>query len=177
VVLEARERPANTRLELALEQAVADHPALTSDRVQRKEGRAGQLSTTPAAVETPEELVSAAHRQQRRTAPDGLPQSTTSRREVRGDELLLAILAAADVEQVVLAGLQLVADANRLDCELQPARGRPSLEDSDVAPVGVDVQVLGVQVPDANRRHAARSQYGRASPRSATIRCSASMAV
>jgi hypothetical protein len=177
VVLEARERPANARLELAVEEAVADHPALARDRLQRKEPRAGQLRATPAAIETAEELVPAAHRQQRRTGADSLTQSLTSRREVRSDELLLAVLAAADVEEVVLTGPQLVADTDRFDRELQPARRRPAFEDGNVAPVGVDVQVLGVEMPDADRRHAARSQYGRASPRSETIRCSASMAV
>ena len=39
VVLEARERPPLARLELALEQDVADHPRLARDRLVREERR------------------------------------------------------------------------------------------------------------------------------------------
>ena len=152
-------------------------PTLAGNRVQGKEARAGKLGAASPAVEPAEQLIPAADGEESCAARDHLANRIASRREIRSDQLLLTILAAADVEQVVLAGAQLVADADRLDRKLQPARGRPALEDGDVAPVGVDVQVLGVQVPDADRRHAARSQYGRASPRSETIPCSASMAV
>src|SRR5262245_10502318 len=124
VVLEARERPPNARLELALEQAVADHPALARDRVQREEPRTGQLRAAASPVEATEELVAAAHGEHGGAALSSLPQRLAPRREIRGDELLLAVLAAADVEQVVLARPQLVADAHRLDRELQPARRR-----------------------------------------------------
>ena len=48
----------------------------------------------------------------------------------------------------MLAGSELVADADGLDSELEAPCGRPVLEHGDVAAVGVDVQVLGIQVPD-----------------------------
>src|SRR5262245_56696933 len=43
VVLEAGQRPPHARVELALEEAVADHPALAGNRLVREEPRAGKL--------------------------------------------------------------------------------------------------------------------------------------
>src|SRR5438876_343428 len=43
VVFEAGERAADTRLELAVEQDVADHPAFTGDRLEWKESDARHL--------------------------------------------------------------------------------------------------------------------------------------
>ena len=54
MVLEAGERPPLTRLELALQQHVADHPPLAGDRVQREEPDPGKLLAAPVAVEVPE---------------------------------------------------------------------------------------------------------------------------
>src|SRR4029078_10684449 len=65
VVLEAGQRALLARLELALPQDVADHPALACDRVQRKEAGARELVAALVAVEAPEELVAGAGRQSR----------------------------------------------------------------------------------------------------------------
>src|SRR3954470_23775795 len=62
VVLEAGERAPLARLERALEQDVADHPALAGDRVQRQQAHTGQLVAALVAVDVPEELISAADR-------------------------------------------------------------------------------------------------------------------
>jgi hypothetical protein len=75
----------------------------------------------------------------------------------------------------VLAGPQLLADRDAGELELVPAQSRPPGEHGDVAPVGVDVQVVRVQMPDPDSHD--RSQYGRTRPRSVTIRRSASIAV
>src|SRR6185437_15267414 len=85
--------------------------------------------------------------------------------EVTGDHRLLAILAPADVEEVVRPRRERRLERDRVDVELVPARSGPMLEHGDVPPVGVDVEVLGVQMPDADD-HAASSQYGRVSPAS-----------
>ena len=65
--------------------------------------------------------------------------------------------------------------------ELDAAPGRAPLEHGDVAAVGVDVQVVGIEVADDDLRRlltpALASQYGRTSPRSAAIARSASIAV
>jgi hypothetical protein len=63
---------------------------------------------------------------------------------------LLPILPAADVEEVVGGEVERRADAHRLDVELVAARGGAALEDRDVAAVGVDVQVLRIQMADAD---------------------------
>ena len=68
-----------------------------------------------------------------------------------------------------------VSERDRRHLELVAAQPRAPVEDGDVAAVGVDVQVLRIQVADANPH--VRSQYGVDQPRSATIRCSSSMAV
>src|SRR4029077_20071150 len=89
---------------------------------------------------------------------------------------LLSILPAADVQQVVLARTQLVAQADPLDLEPDSAPAGPARQAGEVATMRVDVQVLRVEMRDPNR-HAARSQYGRTNPRSATILRNASIAV
>jgi hypothetical protein len=58
----------------------------------------------------------------------------------------------------VLTRPDIVSDRDRCHIELVPAERRPPGEDRNVAAVGVDVQVLGIQVADADLQ--ARSQYG-----------------
>ena len=77
--------------------------------------------------------------------------------EIRGDELLLAVLSTADVVQVDVAGPDLISEADRRHVELVPAPPRAVCENGDVPPVGIDVQVVRVQVAYANP-HAAASQ-------------------
>jgi hypothetical protein len=74
------------------------------------------------------------------------------------------------------AGLDAGVHADLLDLELVPPPRRTPCEHRDVPAVGVDVQVVGVEMADADL-HAACSQYGRANPRSVTIRRSSSIAV
>ena len=137
----------------------------------------GQLGAVAVAVEAAEQLVAAADREDGRAArrPPRARRRAFAARSTR-DERLLAVLAAADVEQVVRARPQRVAHRDRLDVELVPAPGRAPREHRDVAAVGVDVQVVRIEVPDADL-HAARSQYGRTWPRSPMILRSASIAV
>ena len=176
VVLEAGQRAPLAGLELALEQDVADHPPLAGDRVQRQQPDARQLVAALVAVEAPEELVAAADRERRGSALDGLPQRRPQRRERRGDQLLLAVLAAADVEEVVLARPDRVAGAERPHLELVAAPGGAPRQHRDVAAVGVDVQVVREEMADDDL-HAASSQYGLTKPRRATRSRSASIAV
>ena len=75
VVLEARERAALARLELALEQHVADHPPLAGDRLERQQADAGHVLAVEAAVAAAEQLVAAAHGEQRGAAVDAPPPS------------------------------------------------------------------------------------------------------
>ena len=68
-------------------------------------------------------------------------------REIRRDQPLLTVLAAADVEEIG-AVRDLFPEADRTIVEPDPAPGCSSLEDGDIATVGVDVQVVRVQVSD-----------------------------
>src|SRR4029078_13383210 len=102
-----------------------------------------------------------------RVAPNG---------EITGDHRLLAILASADVEEVVLPRRERRPESDRFDLELVPACSCAMLEHGDVPAVGVDVEVLGVEMPDPDD-HAASSQYGRVRPRLVAIAWSASIAV
>ncbi len=78
------------------------------------------------------------------------------RGEIRCDERLLAILASTDVQEVVRARVELVADPDRPHVELVSTKRRTTREDGDVAAIGVDVQVVGVQVTDAGSSSGAR---------------------
>jgi hypothetical protein len=146
VVLEAGERAAGPG---AVEEHVPDHPPLARDGVEREQTDSGQLGSRDVDVGAAEQLVAAAHGEERRAARDGLVQRIGLGDEVVRHELLLPILAAADVEEVdaVRHG---VVHADRRHLELVAARARPRREHGDVAAVGVDVQVVGVEVADAD---------------------------
>src|SRR5207244_8914667 len=89
-------------LELALEEDVADHPPVSGDGLEREDARAGHVLSVEAAVAAPQELVAAADREHSGSAGDRLPQPGRLRGHVLGDEQLLPIVPAADVEEVVL---------------------------------------------------------------------------
>src|SRR5262249_22748142 len=97
VVLEAGDRPARPS---ALEEDVADHAPLAADPRERQEPNPGQLHAGAVAVEPAEELVAAAHGEDGGAARDRVPQRVGLAREVGRDERLLAVLAAAHVEEV-----------------------------------------------------------------------------
>src|SRR5436305_21967 len=63
VVLEAGQRLPHARLQLALEQDVADHARLARDGVQREEPDPGQVGAVEVTVRAAEELVAAADRE------------------------------------------------------------------------------------------------------------------
>jgi hypothetical protein len=177
VVLEAGQRPDHTGLELALEQHVADHAPLAGDGIEGEKADSRHVLTVEAAIAAAEELVAAADRKGRCAPGDRLVQPFRLPEEILGYEQLLSILPAPDVVEVVLAGHDGVSDPERGHLQLVPAPRRSPREHRDVAAVGVDVEVVRVEVSDADRRHRERSQYGFASPREARIRCRPSMAV
>jgi hypothetical protein len=139
----------------------------------------GHLLAVAASIEAPEELVPAAHRERRRTAGDGIRDRRATSRKIGRDQRLLAILSAADVEEIDFER-RWVARADRNDVELHGTPRSARCQHGDVPAIGVDVQIARVQVPDDDSldgAHAARSQYGRACPRSVTIAWSPSIAV
>ena len=150
MVLEACERPTAPRHELAVEQHVPDHPLLAGDGLVREETDAGHRVAVAAEVTTAEQLVAAADREQRRAVRNGRLDRVSLRDEIGRDQRLFAVLAAADVVEVVLAGRELRRPPRAPSLELVPAERCPPPKDGDVAAVGVDVQVLRVQVSDAD---------------------------
>ncbi len=158
MVLETRDGPALAGHQLAVEQDVADHPPLACNGLVRKQADPGERLALLVDIPTTEKLVAAADSQQRCAGVHRLLDHRPLLDQVRGDQRLLAVLAATDVEQIVVAGPHFVADRDGRHIELVPAKSRPPRKDRDVAAVGVDVQVLGIEMPNADLH--ARSQYG-----------------
>jgi hypothetical protein len=105
MILEARQRTAYAGIELALEQHVADHALLACDRLERKQADPGHVLSVEAAIAASEELIAAAHREQRGASfQHGLLQRFGLRGKVRCHAELLSVLAAADVIEVVRPG-------------------------------------------------------------------------
>src|SRR5439155_7675955 len=156
VVLESGERLPVARIELALEQDVADHAAVAGDGLEREQADARHVLAMEAAIAAPEELVAAAHGEERSPAARRLQHLLGLRGQVLRDQELFAILPAADIQQIVRAGDYRLAHTDRPHDELVAAPGPAPLEHGDVAAVGVDVQVVRIEVPDPDP-HAARS--------------------
>ena len=132
-----------------------------------KQSDAGQLGPVEVSVRAPEQLVAAADREHRGSVGHRPTHVFGLRGQILRDKGLLAVLAAADVEQIVLIRPQRIADRDSTHLELvAPPRCAPG-EDRDVAAVGIDVEVVRIEMPDDDL-HAARSQYGRTKPRSPT---------
>ena len=178
MVLEPGERPLLAR-KGALEQDIADHPPLARVGLQREHPGAREVAAVAVAVAAAEELVAAADGECRGATGDPLPKPFALRSEVVCDQGLLAVLSAADVVEVVCPGLDRVSDPDGAHLELEAAGRGAALEDRHVPAIGVDVQVVGIEVtdPDGDPAHAARSQYCGTLPRRASTCRSASIAV
>ena len=123
------------------------------------------------------QLIAAAHGEHRRPARDGRVQRLAVALQILGHEQLVAVLAAADEVEVGGFGVERLADAQRSLLELEPAPLEPPPDHLDVAAIGVDREVLRVELAEHELHAAASSQYGRARPRLAATRCSSSIAV
>ena len=178
MVLEAGEWPDSARLELALEEHVADHPRRARNGLVAEEPGARHQRAVAAAVSPPEKLVPAAHGEQRgapgdrvadlrRPWPPGRERSASARdpgrRRCRGGR-------AHPVGRARPA-------RSGVDDELVPSQRGPPGEHGDVSSVGVDVEVLGVEMPDPDLHGVAPSQYGCTKPRSVRTARNASIAV
>src|SRR5205814_3457535 len=135
------------------------------------EADTGHVLAVEAAIAAAEQLVAAADRERGHSTVHRLAQRLRLACEVLRNEQLLTVLPAADVVEVVLAGCDRVSHPQRRHLQLVPPPGRPPSEYRDVATVGVDVEVVRVEVSDPDRGHCERSQYGFASPRDARSRC------
>ena len=71
---------------------------------------------------------------------------------------MLAILTAADVEKVVGVRVDEISDANLADLKLVAAERGTPLEDGNVPAIGVDVQIVGVEMADDDPQGRSPSQ-------------------
>src|SRR3954454_17063191 len=141
-----RERP----VEVQLDRDIADQArAGLADRAQVDEADAGELLVAEL-IGVAQQLVAAAHREHDLAGVGGAVQGVAlDRGHVARAQGLVAVLAAADVEQVVGVGVHGVAEARGVQAESEPAPGAAPLQHEQVAAVGVDVHEVGVQRADA----------------------------
>ena len=117
-------------------------------------------------VAVAEQLVAAADAEHERAAVGGgVQRLALGLDEVQRAQALVAVLAAAEVEEVVRVGVDALAEPGGGDAEADPAPGAAPLEHEQVAAVGVDVH----DGRDRARRRAGwRSARGAAQPRNIT---------
>ena len=157
MVLEARDhlRPA---FEVGLDRAVADQArARLADRAQVHQPDSGQLLVAEL-VAAAEQLVAAADRQDHGAVVGRRVERIALRGEhVAGDRHLVAVLAAAHVEEVVRVRIETVGQrgAGQLEAKPAPLAARP--EHRQVAAVRVDVHQLRVERAHAQDRGHASS--------------------
>src|ERR1044072_6729278 len=89
-----------------------------------------------------------------RAPPRGGKRLALARDHVGGDRSLVAVLAAADVEEVVGVGIDCLAEPGRGVGERDPAALAAPLQEEDVAAIGVDVHLLRIEGEDAELHQA-----------------------
>ena len=112
VVLEAREHAARAVVERDLDRDVADQPRpVLAHGVHVEQPHARDLLRAQR-VGVPEQLVAAAHAEHERAARSGRVQTVAlGLDQVLGAQALVAVLAAADVEEVVRVRVERLAQA------------------------------------------------------------------
>ena len=153
MVLEARDH-ARPVAEVGLDRAVADQPrARLAHGAQVDQPDAGQLLAAEL-VGVAEQLVAAADGEHDRAAVGrGVEGVALGGDHVVRDGDLVAVLAAAHVEEVVGVRVERLAEARRGVLEAEAAPLAAGAQHRDVAAVGVDVHQLGVERADPQRRH------------------------
>src|SRR5215213_9897498 len=145
MVLEAGEDPSGAA-QLGLDPDVADQPRpLLADGLEVGDPEAGQ-PLLAELVAVPEQLVAAAYREQY-GAVIGRPGKRLALGcdHVGGDRALVAILPAADVEEVMRGRVDGIAGAGARVGEPDPAPLAAPLQEDDVAAVGVDVHLVWIE--------------------------------
>ena len=146
VVLEARQHARRGRVQLHLDRDVADQPrAVLADGLEVDQPDAGQ-GLVAERVAVAEQLVAAADAEQHRAAGrGGVQRVALDRGEVARAQRLVTVLAAAEVEEVVRVGVDLVAEPGARELEADPAPGAAALEQQQVAAARVDVHQVGIE--------------------------------
>ncbi len=145
VVLEPREDPGAVA-EIRLDRDVSDQPrARVADRLQVCDPQSRDRLVAQL-VAVPEQLVAAAHREQRDALIDRRgDRIALGPHHVLGDQDLIAILAAPDVDQVVFRGVEALARTGSLKAEADPSPLAAPLQEDHVSSVRVDVHLLRIE--------------------------------
>ncbi len=153
VVLEAGEHARAVEAGKAhLDRDVADEPRPgLAHRVQIDEPDPGDALVAELVV-VAEELVAAAHGEDDAAGVGRVVQRVALGVDhVLGAQRLVAVLRAADVEEVMRGGVDPLAEPRGDDLEADRAPRAAALEQQQVAAVGVDVHEVGIQRADAQR--------------------------
>jgi kynurenine formamidase len=144
VILEPGEDPRGAA-ELGLDRDVADQPrARLADGLEVGQAEARQ-ALLAELVAVAEQLVAAADGEQHSAVGDRRGERVAlAIRHVGGDGALVAVLAAADVEEVVGAGVDRLAGAGAGPLEPDPAPLAAAPQEKNVAAVGIDIHLVGV---------------------------------
>src|SRR5436309_8386597 len=106
----------------------------------------GQLLPIDSGVARPEQLIAAAHGQERGATFYCFADSLAFLREkVWRDHRLLAVLATAEKHQVDLRRHKTVADRRLIDPQWDATPLRPASKCQDVTPIPVDTHEVGVK--------------------------------
>src|SRR5688500_11477281 len=101
-----------------------------------KDAGAPELIAVPASIQVAGELVAAADRDEHGLVFDRLPQgSALDLGQVVGDEALLAVLSAAHKQEVVGCRVELFAQTQVNDFEVDASQAAATLKANDIAPV------------------------------------------
>jgi hypothetical protein len=145
VVLEARQHlPALTDVDLDRHVSDQARPGV-ANRLQIGDAEAGDRSISQL-IAVAEQLVAAADGEQSGAILDGRRDRLTLRpQHVLGNEHLIAVLPAPDVDQVMRARIESLAGAGGGVLEGDAAPLTAALQEEDVAAIRVDVHLLGVE--------------------------------
>ena len=112
MVLEAGHR-CREAVEIDVEEHVADQAPVAGDRLVREEAGPRHRRPVTAAIAATEQLIAAAHGEQRRSVVDGGANRIAASCEIGRNQRLLAILTAADVDQIECRRLEASPGATR----------------------------------------------------------------
>ena len=125
-----------------------------------------------------QELVPATHREDRRPAFHGLlERGAVLSSEIRADDVLALILAAAEEPNIRPLRVGPFADRIRTHLGVDPAPLRPLAKRDDVPAVAINVHEVGIEVGDPQIHRAQSSQNGVTAPTRESAARSSSIAV
>jgi hypothetical protein len=147
VILEPGNPPRGPIDEIAFEQHVADETMIRCLSANGKQPCAGHLTARDVTVRMPKQLIPATDRQQRASGFYEAAQCGPTSRDVRRYELLITILASADVDEIRLAR-KLSSVINGAHRKLNATPGGTPIQHCDITAVGVDIEQLRVEMGD-----------------------------